>query len=105
MVSHLNVQEFVHRFEVEVEHKTDVLALASAPKTHTPNICGNRVKPHGVDIYGFRPLFGTPFRFLSPFELYRCWIAGALTPPFSTVKDPLTEWTKLGSLEKSNPEI
>ena len=80
---HVNTQAWFYRLELELNHIEQMQVSTVVPPTRKPNARTLKSKAPHVDIYGFRPLDGTPFEHLSPFEFLRFWIA--------------SRWRRLGS--------
>ncbi len=77
----VNAQQWLHRLSVELERVAEINVDIYVPVTRKPNVRTARSTPPLVDIYGFRPLHGTPFEFLTPFEFIQFWTAEPLVAP------------------------
>ena len=101
---HVNAQQWLHRIEVEIEALPEMRSEVFVPTTCRPNVRSIRSKAPVVDLYAFRPLRGTPFAYLSPFEFLQYWDTEALTAPSWKDTNPRTEWTEQGKSIVKNPQ-
>ncbi len=92
----VNAQQWFHRLEVELARCESMAVSVLVPPSRKPHARSLNSKAPWVDVYGFRPLQGTPFALLSPFEFLQFWQAEALVPPWDWLEDSRTEWTKEG---------
>ena len=99
----VNGQQWMHRLEFELQHRPVLTATVTVPPTRRPNKRSIRSKAPWVDIYGFRPLDGTPFAHLSPYEFLMYWCGEALAPPTRDDPAPRTEWTEEGKILQTDP--
>ena len=83
---HVNCQAWFHRLEVEASRCANMEVTVLVPPSRKPNPRSLRSKAPWVDMYGFRPLDGTPFALLSPFEFMRYWDVVAIGPPWEWVE-------------------
>ena len=83
---HLDCQTWFRRLDLETNRCDDIKISVLVPPTRRPNVRSLRSKAPWVDTYGFRPLQGTPFALLSPFEFCRYWDIEAVGPPWKSAK-------------------
>ena len=76
------------------------------PITRKPNLRTKRSRPPLVDIYGFSPLNGTPFAFLTPFEFFQHWTGEPLVAPSNyNEMEARTKWTDEGKRVIGQPDF
>ena len=95
---HVDAQRWLHRLEVETLAMRGLASQTFVPPTKKPNFRSRGSKAPMLDIYAFRPLHGTPFALLSPFEFHQYWTAEALVAPSVFDKNIRTKWTPAGNL-------
>ena len=99
----VNAQAWLHRLELELQSRAELAAAVAVPPTRRPNKRSLRSKAPWVDLYGFRPLDGTPFSLLAPYEFLRYWQGEALTPPRRDDPAARTRWTEAGEALLADP--
>ncbi len=92
----VNAQQWLHRLELELQSRPQLLAAVTVPPTRRPNKRSIHSKAPWVDICGFRALDGTRFAHLAPYEFLTFWCGEALAPPSLQDRSPRTRWTKDG---------